>query len=74
MHRSAAPNDILEWCAWLVNQAAVQRGEATGLVLHAAAADAGSGAVLLAGPSGAGKSTLVAALTLSGFGTWATTA
>ncbi len=59
--------DILEWCAWLVNRAAVERTTPTALLLHAAAAAQGTRAVALIGPSGAGKSTLAAALTLSGF-------
>ena len=36
--RSSAPDELLEWISWIVNRTATERS--TGLVLHAAAADA----------------------------------
>jgi hypothetical protein len=64
---TAQADEILKWCAWEVNRAAIEHAHARTLVLHAAAARRGSRAVILAGPSGAGKSTVVSALTLAGF-------
>src|SRR5665213_1638243 len=63
---SADRDDVLEWVVWKVNNAAVAR-ERDQLVLHAAAAAKGGGAVLITGASGAGKSTIAAALSLKGF-------
>lgn len=51
-----------------IDRAAVASIVGDRLVLHAAAATAPSGTVLLLGPSGAGKTTMTAALVRSGFG------
>lgn len=56
----------LAYLIWQINQRAVAVSGAR-LLLHAAAAARGDGAVLLPAPSGAGKSTLVAGLVAAGF-------